>query len=505
MGTVAGLLWLATGAVAAQGPGAHGPANDNSQSPYQVVTGAAGSGDQNALRQAIAQFKAGKLAEAATGLEALEQKSPNDVTAHSLLGYIFLKQNKNDQAVAEMETVVKLAPGDVGGRKNLGRAYLQVGRYNEAIAQFKAVLSRSPKDTDALYGQALAQGQAGNAAEAAVGFRQVVALKPSSAAYQNLGVVLQKSGQNAEAADAFSQAAALDPQSTVAWLNAGLLYAQTGAGARAIPALTKALALGTDYKYEAHMALAQVYVAAKNNTQALSEFAAAADARPNDPTALFDLAVVQTQARQTAAAEQTYRKIIAAGPSDPQILTQTQTNLGLLLAADGKSDEAIPLLQAAALADPKNAAPHVALANLYAKTGAGDKAMDERLAAVTINPQDTQTRLLLADALLASRKYAEAAMQYEAVTKRTPGNSAVQNALGTAYEQMNDLARAQTAFQAALAGTGGARDKAQAQNNLGVVYEKQGKQAQAIAAYRKAVALDPGLSEAKKNLARFGK
>lgn len=497
----ASLVMLAVGGVFAQAP-----ANDNAQSPYQVVSGTPSSAaDQNRLRQAIADFKAGKLAEAAAGLESLEKKSPNDVTAHSLLGYIYLKQNKNDQAIAEMETVVKLAPGDISGRKNLGRAYLQVGRDNEAIAQFKAVLSRSPKDTDALYGQALAQAQTGSLADAADGFRQVIALKPTSAAYQNLGVVLQKSGKNAEAADAFRQASTLDPKNAVAWLNAGLLYAQTGAGAKAIPALTQALALGTDYKYEAHMALAQVYVAQKNNPKALSEFAAAASVRPNDPTALFDLAVIQTQARQTPAAEQTYRKLLAANPAGTQILTQARTNLGLLLAADGKGDEAIPLLQAAAQADPKNAAPHLALANLYAKAGDAAKAISERQVAVAINPQDIQTRLLLADALLADKKYAEAAMQYEAVTKRDSGNAAVQNALGTAYEQMNDLARAQAAFKSALIGKGSAREKAQAQNNLGVVYEKQGKQAQAIAAYKKAIALDPTLTEAKTNLARFRK
>ncbi|MDQ2687174.1 MAG: tetratricopeptide repeat protein, partial [Armatimonadota bacterium] len=237
LGTVVGIFVLTAGAACAQAPAK----DNNAQSPYQVVSGASGSAaDQNALRQAIADFKANKLAESAAGLQALEKKSPSNVTAHSLLGYIYLKQGKNDQAVAEMETVVKLAPGDVGGRKNLGRAYLQVGRDNEAIAQFKAVLARSPQDTDALYGQALAQAQTGSGAEAAAGFRQVIALKPTSAAYQNLGVVLQKSGKNAEAADAFRQAATLDPQNAVAWLNAGLLYAQTGAGAKAIPALTQA-------------------------------------------------------------------------------------------------------------------------------------------------------------------------------------------------------------------------------------------------------------------------
>lgn len=105
--------------------------------------------------------------------------------------------------------------------------------------------------------------------------------------------------------------------------------------------------------------------------------------------------------------------------------------------------------------------------------------------------------------MLAQKKYADAAEQYSAVANADPDNTAVQNALGTAYQELGQTVNARTAFLAAVAGHGTAKERAQAQNNLGVVYEKQGRKALAVAAYKKAAALDPTLMEAKRNLARF--
>ncbi len=506
LGLVTAAVFVAGAAALGQentGGGATATPPDNA---YSVIENPASSGngtDSDAYKKGVADFQAGRLTDAVTEMQAVEQKYPNNVTAHSILGYVYLKQSHSQDAVTEMETVVRLAPSDPGARKNLGRAYLQTGQPDKAAGQFNAVLAASPMDTDAQFGLATAQGQSGQYAASAATFEKVVAAKPSGVAYQNLGVVLQKGGRNAEAAAAFQKAADLDPKNSVALLNAGLLYAQTGANDKAITDLNQAIADDTDYKYEAHLTLAEAYHNTNNDAKAISEFNTAAQIRPTDPTPLFNLAVLQQQAGQTADAEQTYQKVIDLKPADTQILTRTQTNLGLLLANDGKADQALPLLTAAAQADPTAAAPHAALGNLYAKQGDTAKATQERKAAVALNPSDTQTRLLLADEYSAQRQYSDAAAQYAAVVQSDPKNTADLNALGSAYAEAGDTAQAKTAFQQALAGTGTVHDKAQAQSNLGVVYEKEGKKAAAIAAYKKALALDPTLPEAKKNLARF--
>jgi tetratricopeptide (TPR) repeat protein len=507
MGLISAAVFLTGTAAFAQDTGPDTTPSGGPDTTYKIVpttgTSVGNSAASTAYKQGIADFQAGRLAQSATEMQIVEKQAPNNVTAHSILGYIYLKQSKSQDAVAEMETVVRLAPKDPGGHKNLGRAYLQTGQYDKAAAQFNTVLADSPMDTDALFGLAVAQGQLGQNDAAAATLEKVVAAKPSSPAYQNLAVVLQKSGKKAEAADAFQKAAELDPKNTLAVLNAGLLYAQVGANDKAIPDLNQAIAQDTDYKYEAHLTLAQSYHSVNNDAKAISEFGIASQIRPTEAAPLYNLAALQQQAGQTADAEQSYQKVLDLKPTDPQIVTSAQTNLGILLANDGKTDQAMPLLTAAIQADPKAAPPHAALGNLYAKQGDAAKAMDERKTAVDLDPSDSQTRLLLADAYLAGKQYTEAAAQYGEVAKNDPQNTSVLNALGTAYEQGGDSAQAQTAFEAALAGTGTARDKAQAQNNLGVVYEKQGHQAKAIAAYKKAVALDPTLTEAKKNLARF--
>jgi tetratricopeptide (TPR) repeat protein len=312
-------------------------------------------------------------------------------------------------------------------------------------------------------------------------------------------VVLQKAGRSAEAADAFRKAAELDPNSRNAWLYAGILYEQNGAHDKAIPALTQALALGAEPKYQAHMALAQAYAHTNDSAKALDEFAAATQARPDDPIAWYDLAVLQTQTGKATDAVQSYRKVLDLKPTDAAILNPTQLNLGLLLAADGNTD-AIPLLNAAIQTNATSEEPHVALGNLYARRGEPDKAIAERLIALQLNPKDNATHLQIGDALMAQKKWAEAAAHYEAVAATEPTRADVHNAAGTAYEYMGDMPKAQAAFQAALQ----ANPKyAQAHNNMGVIYEKQGKLAQAKAEYKRAVALDPSLTEARKNLARF--
>ena len=471
---------------------------------YQIVQGAAPTGKnehgqyQQNYQTAVADFRAGRLAQAEAELVPIAQKAPADPTVHSLLGYLYLKENKSAQALSEMQTVVRLAPNDPSARKNLGRAYLQLGQNSNAIAQFQTVLAAYPRDTDARYGLALAQGQAGQNAAAASSFQQVVAQRPTAGAYQNLGVVLQKSGHPAQAADAFAQAAALDPKNSLSALNAGLLYAQGGDTARAIPALQQALALDTDYKYEAHMALGQAY-AKSSPDRAITEFVAASAARPTEAAPVFNQAVLQTQAGHRAEAEAAYRKVIDLAPSDPQMLAESQTTLGQLLAQDGSAD-GVPLLTQAIQASPKSAAPHLALANLYAKMGNTQRAVDERMAALALSPGDTQTRLLVADALMAQKKYTQAAAQYDLAVQAQPSSASAQNARGTAHELAGDNAGAQAAFEAAL---GLDPQSATAQNNLGVVYEKQGKKSQAVAAYKKAVRLDPALQVARKNLARF--
>lgn len=487
-----------TGSAAAMTPPAAAP------NEYQIVQGAAPKGgDEQRLYQqnyqtAVADFRAGRLAQAEAELVPVERKAPNDPTVHSILGYIYLKENKSALALSEMQAVVRLAPNDPAARKNLGRAFLQLGQNSQAIAQFQSVLAAYPRDADARYGLAIGQGQAGQNDAAVASFRQVVALRPTAGAYQNLGVVLQKSGHPAEAADAFARAAALDPKNSVAALNAGLFYAQAGDNAKAIPALQQALALDTDYKYEAHMALGQAY-AKTSPDKAITEFAAAAAARPTEATPVFNQAVLQAQSGHRAEAEAAYRKVIDLAPSDPRLLADAQSTLGQMLAQDGSAD-GIPLLTQAVQANPHLAAPHLALATLYAKTGDPGRALSERMAALAINPSDTQTHLLVADALMAQKKYAQAAAQYDLAVQLMPGSASAQDARGTAHELAGDTAGAQAAFEAALAAD---PRSARAQNNLGVVYEKQGKKSQAIAAYKKAVRLDPSLAVARQNLARF--
>ena len=457
--------------------------------------------DGDALQKAYADVKAGRLDAAAAKLADIVKKSPGNPSAHSMLGYVLLRQNKGADAVREMETVVKLVPANAGAHKNLAQAYLQTGQFDRAAAQFRTVLTKTPKDSGALSGLALALGQAGRSDEAAAAFQNLLAVAPSAQGYQNLGVTLNKAGKTAPAAAAFRKAAELSPKDDVSWLNAGLLYAKAGQNTDAVDALTHALATGGPNKFDALITRGQIYGSLKQNDKAMADFAAASSLRPAEVLPLFNLAVLQQNAGQKADAEANFRKVLALKPSDPQILAGAQSSLGLLLASESNAAEAVPLLEQAAQSDPQNASLHSALASLYAKQGEMAKAADERRTVLTLAPDDNSNRLVLADMLAAQKDNAGALALYRDAARREPGNASIQNALGTAYVQARNLDAALLAFQAALAAD---PKNALAANNVGVVYDRQGKRTQAIAAFKKALLLDPTLRDARVNLSRYG-
>jgi Flp pilus assembly protein TadD len=59
---------------------------------------------------------------------------PDDGDTHRLLGVVYLKQGRLDEAVPELETAVRLIPSDGAAHHNLGVAYGLQGRRNDAVA-----------------------------------------------------------------------------------------------------------------------------------------------------------------------------------------------------------------------------------------------------------------------------------------------------------------------------------------------------------------------------------
>ena len=105
-----------------------------------------------------------------------------------------------------------------------------------------------------------------------------------------------------------------------------------------------------------------------------------------------------TRLIDTAAAEASYRKVLALKPADTNLLKPAQANLGLLLAKDGAPDAAIPVLTDAAASDPSNADVQAALGLMYLKAGRKDDAKGAYQKALTLDPTRADAKAGLAAA-----------------------------------------------------------------------------------------------------------
>lgn len=133
---------------------------------------------------------------------------------------------------------------------------------------------------------------------------------------------------------------------------------------------------------------------------------------------------------------------------------------GLLLAEQGKYDEAIERYEKALDKDPEQPNILANMADAYSKTGKNDKARECYEKAIAIRPSD----------------------------------AALQNNLGIVLSSMGKDAEAQEAFKKAAALDPGR--SAQHFYNIGATLANQGSVSEAAAAFRQAIAADPGFGEA---------
>jgi protein O-GlcNAc transferase len=469
--------------------------------------------------QAINDFNAAtrtsdsaKIAATIPELQALTQTSQyqNDPTVHNLLGYLYLTQANPTAAIPELQTTVQLSPSNLDARNNLGNALRQTNQYDAAAVQYQYVLAHpapdGPDPARVKFNLATVLGQAGKTDQALALFSELTASGTADAGvYKNYGFFLQKAGRSADAAAALQKSATLNPKDAAASLSAGELFAKTGQYDDAIAALTKAVSPDADPKldpaaeYDAYFALGESYAAKGNNPRAIKEFDTAAALQPQSAAPLYNKAVLEQQSGLNADAETAYRSALQKDPNNVQI----QTALGVLLADMGDNTESASLLAAAVPKLPQDAqaAPFYSrLGDVYAKQKNYSDANQARLQALTLTPDDTNTRVALADSYMTQQQYVNALAQYNQAAQARPADAAIQNQRGVAYKSLKQYPKALAAFKKAAALS---PDNAQVQNNIGVVYELLGKRLLAVAAYKKALALNPQLAEARQNLGRF--
>lgn len=129
--------------------------------------------------------------------------------------------------------------------------------------------------------------------------------------------------------------------------------------------------------------------------RAAERFQQAAQADPEDASALYNLALALDQAGDHARAVEVYKRAIEIEPD----FADAHTNLAIALLETGDREAAAEWLRRAAEIDTGDALPHFNRGCLHVAQEEWQTAVTEFQEAATIDPKDAQTRFNLAIAL----------------------------------------------------------------------------------------------------------
>jgi tetratricopeptide (TPR) repeat protein len=310
---------------------------------------------------------------------------------------------------------------------------LQKQQYPQAEEKLRALIVTQSENPQAWFDLGFAQSHQGKTNEAIASYKKATQLDAKwFEAQQNLGLALAKSGDLIAAATALKTAVKLKPtvggqQALVAAWLALAQVTEDNHPQESLAAYQKAAELDPTNS-EAQLGIAHMTERSGTAAAAEQQYLKLAEAGNND--SIERLIGLYLKQKRYADAEAWLHKYIAANPQN----TAAQLQLGKLLAAEGKPQEAIATLEPLykSSPDPKLARD---LASLYLETKQYPAAADLLRPLVQQSPTDAQLHLDYGTALMHQLKYSEAQPVLLKAVQLNPGMVQAYSDLAYAAEQ----------------------------------------------------------------------
>jgi Tfp pilus assembly protein PilF len=150
---------------------------------------------------------------------------PENDTAHTYLGNIYLSQGKTKEAIKEFKETVRLQPLSVNALSNLGNAYIQDKNYTEAEKSLKKAVRMDPLNPVPEYTLGHLYLNTDRLNEAEVQFKKAQKISPKDGnVFYSLGTLYNKQGKYEEAAKNLEKALTLKKSFTAANYELGVAY-----------------------------------------------------------------------------------------------------------------------------------------------------------------------------------------------------------------------------------------------------------------------------------------
>jgi tetratricopeptide (TPR) repeat protein len=201
-----------------------------------------------ALEEAAAQFRQGRLAEAEKICTRVLKAHPSHFDALHLAGLIKLQSGKAAAACALIEAALKINPQVPPALANLGMALAALNRDEEALAAIDRALALRPDNFETLNNRGNVLMKLNRPADALAAIDRAAALEPRHLGVRiNRGNALAALGRFDEAVAQYDAVLTVHPTHAETHCNRGNVLSSLGRYADAIAACDRALAIRPDY------------------------------------------------------------------------------------------------------------------------------------------------------------------------------------------------------------------------------------------------------------------
>jgi predicted O-linked N-acetylglucosamine transferase (SPINDLY family) len=166
----------------------------------------------------------------------------------SLLGIILAQSRRSAEAASLLEQVAARSPQDATAHNNYGNVLRDLGRYSKALSCYERAIAILADYPDAHYNRAVTLHDLRRDEEALASYDRAIALKPDYAsAWNNRGATLRSLGRPEDALASYTRAIAIQPGHAEAHNNRGVTLHELGRFEEAVASYERALAAKPDH------------------------------------------------------------------------------------------------------------------------------------------------------------------------------------------------------------------------------------------------------------------
>ncbi len=346
------------------------------------------------------------------GSQAIPGSSPDPATLFHQ-GVQAMQNSQFTLAEDRFREVIALEPSSASPYINLGVTYMREKRWDEALVLLRKAQLLAPKQAGVLLNLGLAYYRKNDYAAAAVPFAESLRLAPDSLqARYLLGLCYFFTNKYGDATETMSPLWEKEAN------NLNYLYVLSIAASKASnlllqkKAFEQMLAVGKDSP-EFHLYVGKAWLAEDDTGKALSEFRAAAAARPELPLIHYFLGRTYLEQHAYPLAEEELTKDVALEPD----FAYSYEDLGILYAQQHQSEKAEYSFQMAIKRDGTLVNSYVGLAKLYREMNRYQEALDMLDKAEVLAPQSASVHYTRAQTLARLGQSAKARLEFEAAAK----------------------------------------------------------------------------------------